>query len=66
MSHTITDSNMVTIKTSNKDIEVFVTIQHSGDITKIAICLKKVPEGNMKIVHTISDEDVESFLEGLK
>ena len=59
---------MKTIKTDNKEVDLFITgmSQGSDKPMKLAICLKKVPEGNMKIVHTISDEDIEYFLEEIK
>lgn len=58
---------MVSIKPSNKDIEVFVTNMGQGDKPgKLAICLKKVLEGNLKVIHILFDEDVENFLKEIK
>lgn len=63
MSKVTVDAPMTEIITDNPEIRLFITNMSQGDKPKkIAICLKKYPEGNMKIIHTISDKDVEKFL----
>lgn len=63
MSKVTVDAPMVEIITSNPEIRLYITNMAQGSKPhKLAICIKKHPEGNLKVVHTISDKQVENFL----